>query len=44
MLVTVDGQPTGIIALADTIKEHSAEAIARRVGIDQKKRAGGGAA
>ncbi|KKM11290.1 ATPase P [Clostridiales bacterium PH28_bin88] len=35
MLAAVDGRPAGIVAVADTVKEHSAEAIAelKRMGI-----------
>jgi Cu+-exporting ATPase len=36
MLVAVDGEPSGVIAVADTLKEHSAEAVRalRRLGIE----------
>jgi len=36
MFVAVDGQPTGLIAVADTLKEHSAEAIGHlhRLGLE----------
>ena len=36
MFVAVDGQPAGLIAVADTLKEHSAEAIKRlhKLGIE----------
>ncbi|HEY4689356.1 MAG TPA: HAD-IC family P-type ATPase, partial [Anaerolineae bacterium] len=36
MFVAVDGQPAGLIAVADTLKEHSAEAIQRlhRLGLE----------
>ncbi|HJW83111.1 MAG TPA: heavy metal translocating P-type ATPase [Anaerolineae bacterium] len=36
MFVAVDGQPAGLIAVADTLKEHSAEAIKRlhRLGLE----------
>jgi Cu+-exporting ATPase len=36
MFVAVDGTPAGLIAVADTLKDHSAEAVARlhRLGLD----------
>jgi Cu+-exporting ATPase len=35
MLMAVDGQLAGMVAVADTVKETSAEAIAKQVGVDR---------